>query len=335
MMDVGILATGMYVPETFMTAQEMAALTNINQEIIEEKLGIRQKPVPGRDDHTCYMGIQAAKKAISKAGLNPEQIDVVIYIGEEYKEYPVWTAAIKLQEEIGAVNAWAFDCALRCSTTIMGLKLAKSLMAGDPSINTICLAGGYRNGDLISYQNPRTRFMYNLAAGGGAIILQRDLGKNRLLSTAIKTDGAFSEDVIVPAGGTKCPASAETLKEQLHYLDVPDPAGMKQRLEKKSMENFLYVIRKALSDSGYSEKDIDYLAVLHMKRSAHEHLLQELGLADSQSIYLEEYGHIGQFDQILSLELALEENKVKEGDVVVMVSAGIGYAWSASVIKWG
>ena len=335
MTDIGILSTGMYVPETFMTAEEMAGLTNISQEIIEEKLGIKQKPIPGEDDHTCYMGIQAAKKAISKAGLAPEKIDVVIYIGEEHKEYPVWTAAIKLQEEIGAVNAWAFDCSLRCSTTIMALKLAKSLMADDPSINTICLAGGYRNGDLISYSNPRTRFMYNLAAGGGAIILQRELGKNRLLSTTIKTDGAFSEDVIVPAGGTKCPASAETLKEQLHYLDVPDPAGMKQRLEKKSMENFLYVIRKALSDSGYTEEDIDYLAVLHMKRSAHEHLLKELGLNHPQSIYLEEYGHIGQFDQILSIELALEENRIKEGDVVVMVSAGIGYAWSASVIKWG
>ena len=79
----------------------------------------------------------------------------------------------KMQEELGAVNAWAFDVQLRCGTTIMALKLAKSLMASDDSIQTILLAGGYRNVDFIDYSNPRTRFMYNLAAGGGAILLQK------------------------------------------------------------------------------------------------------------------------------------------------------------------
>jgi 3-oxoacyl-[acyl-carrier-protein] synthase-3 len=72
-----------------------------------------------------------------------------------------------------------------------------------------------------------------------------------------------------------------------------------------------------------------------MKKSAHEYVLRELGLSDSQSIYLQDYGHIGQIDQILSLELAVNEGKVKDGDLVVLVSAGIGYAWGATTIKWG
>jgi 3-oxoacyl-[acyl-carrier-protein] synthase-3 len=84
-----------------------------------------------------------------------------------------------------------------------------------------------------------------------------------------------------------------------------------------------------------NEEEISLIATSHMKKSAHEYVLKELGLSHQQSIYLEDYGHIGQIDQILSLELAVKEGKVKEGDIVVLVSAGIGYAWGASTIKWG
>jgi 3-oxoacyl-[acyl-carrier-protein] synthase-3 len=84
-----------------------------------------------------------------------------------------------------------------------------------------------------------------------------------------------------------------------------------------------------------TREDIDYLDILHIKRSGHLGMLQDLGLTEDQTIYLENYGHIGQIDQILSLELALKEGKVKDGDVVCMIAAGIGYVWSANIIKWG
>jgi 3-oxoacyl-[acyl-carrier-protein] synthase-3 len=334
-MTIGILSTGIYIPENYMTGREIAEKAGIPINVVEEKMGIKKKPVPGVDDHTCEMGIKAARKAIEKAGINPAEINLVIYIGEEHKEYPLWTAGIKLQEAVGAVNAWAFDVALRCGTTMMALKLAKSMMLADSSIQTVLLAGGYRNVDFIDYENPRTRFMFNLAAGGGAILLKKDHNKNLLLETEMITDGSFSEDVVVVAGGTKLPISKEVLDARLNYLDVIDPEGMKLRLEQKSMENFLKVIKDSVQKSGYSVSDIDYLGILHMKRSAHEYVLTELGLSLDQSIYLEDYGHIGQIDQILSLELALDQGKIKNGDLVVLVSAGIGYAWGATTIRWG
>jgi 3-oxoacyl-[acyl-carrier-protein] synthase-3 len=332
---IGIRSTAVYIPEHFMTSEELSGVSGIPQHIIETKLGIMKKPIPGENDHSCEMGIKAAKDAIQKANMNPLDIDLVIYIGEEYKEYPVWTAALKLQEEIGAHKAWGFDVALRCSTTIMAMKVAKTMMLGDDSIRTVLLAGGYRNVDLIDYTNPRTRFMYNLAAGGGAMILQKGYEQNQVLETCVITDGSFSEDVIVTAGGTKNPITNEALTQRMNYLDVPDPEAMKERLEQKSMDNFIKVIRESLNMSGYTEKDIDYLGILHMKKSAHDYVLKQLGLQPEQSIYLQDYGHVGQIDQIISLELGVEKQKIKPGDLVVLVSAGIGYAWSATTIKWG
>ncbi|MEH7224924.1 3-oxoacyl-ACP synthase [Bacillus sp. JJ1566] len=335
MQSVGILSTGIYIPNEFLTSEDISMKSGIPKEIVETKLGILRKPIPGPDDHTCEMGIKAAREAIKKAKIDPMEIDLIIYIGEEHKEYPLWTAAIKMQQELGAMNAWGFDVAMRCGTTIMAIKVAKDLMKSDDSIKTVLLAGGYRNVDFIDYENPRTRFMYNLGAGGGAILLQKDSTKNHVLESHIMTDGAFSEDVVVVAGGTKNPMTKEALEQKLNMLDVLDPEGMKQRLEEKSMDNFLQVIRKAVKKSGYTEAEIDYLGILHMKKSAHDYVLSELGLTQEQSIYLNEYGHIGQMDQILSMELAEKNGKIKEGDLVVLVSAGIGYAWGATAIKWG
>ncbi|MER2262957.1 MAG: 3-oxoacyl-ACP synthase [Psychrobacillus sp.] len=334
-MTIGIVSTGIYIPTDIMTAEEISLRSKLPIEVVKNKMGISKKPIPGKDDHTVAMGIWAAEKALQKGGVDPKSIDLIIYIGEEHKEYPLWTAAIKMQEELGAFHAWGFDVALRCGTTIMAMKVAKSMMLADSSIQTVLLAGGYRNSDFIDYTNERTRFMFNLGAGGAAMILKRDYEKNTVLESDIITDGSFSEDVLVPVGGTKQPLSPEHLENGLYRLDVMDPEGMKARLEQKSMDNFIKVIRNALLKSGYSEKDIDYLAILHMKKSAHDYVLEELGLTTEQSIYLSDYGHVGQMDQIISLELAEKSGRIKSGDIVVLVSAGIGYAWGAIVIKWG
>ncbi|ASS75309.1 hypothetical protein CIG75_10115 [Tumebacillus algifaecis] len=333
--SIGIVSIGTYLPKTYETSEEIAKKSGIPQEIIESKLGFSQKPIPGPDDHTCQMGIWAAEQALEKGGVDRLTIDLVIYIGEEHKEYPLWTAGIKLQEAIGAVNAFAFDMQQRCGTMVMALKVAKDMMIADPEINTVLLAGGYRNSDFIDYSNPRTRFMYNLGAGGAAVILKKGHPHNLVLGSHIITDGSFSEDVAVVAGGTKHPITAEAIEQRLNYLDVMDPVGMKARLEQKSMDNFLKVIHRSLAKSGYTAQDLDYLAILHMKRSAHRYVLAELGLAEEQSYYLSEYGHIGQCDQILSLELGLASGRLKPGDVTVLVSAGIGYAWDACTVRWG
>lgn len=332
---IGITGLGMYLPEGRMTGAQIAEKANIPTVVVETKMGIIEKVVAGPNDHPVEMSVKAAKEAISEAQVDAKDIDVVVYIGEEHKEYPLWTAAIKIQEEIGAVNAWAFDVQLRCGTAIMAMKVAKSLMLADDSVKTVLLAGGYRNHDFIDYENERTRFMFNLGAGAGAMVLQKNAGGHEVLEASLITDGSFSEDVVVPVGGTKEPLTVDHIQEGRYILDVLDPEGMKLRLEQKSLSNFLKVIHQSLQKSGYSENNLHYVAMLHMKKSAHDYVLKELGLSEENSIYLSHYGHIGQIDQILSLCLARKEGKLQEGQIVSLVSAGIGYAWGAITVKWG
>lgn len=332
-MTVGLLATGTYVPSPRMSSAEMAEATGIPEKVIREKFGLHSKPMPGPDDHPCAMGAWAAQAALTKAGVDPNEIDVIISISEEYKEHPLMVSGIKIQQLIGARKAWAVDVALRCGTTLAAMKLAQGLMASDPSIRTVLLAGGYRNGDLIDYRNPNVSFMYTLAAAGGAMLLRRDMDRNLILGASVISDGDFADDVRVHAGGTVAPVQAEHLGTGAMMLDVTDVDAMKGRLAERSHPNFMRVIREAAARSDFAA--IDYLGLLHMKRSAHKAVLDEVGLTEDNAFYLEDYGHMGQLDPIFCLELGEASGRLREGHRVVLASAGVSYAWAGVGVQWG
>lgn len=332
--NVGIMGLGIYIPDNYIYPDEIAKRTNIPQWVIEEKFGILKKPIPSSKDTTSYMGIEAAKDAISEAGISPKDIDLVIWNGAQHKDYPCWLASLKVAYEIGATNAWGFDMEAMCGSMMVGMETAKSLMLGNKNLNTVLLVSGYRNNDLINYSIPETSFMFDLGAGGAAVILRKNLNKNLILESSFKGDGSFSEQCLIEVGGTKkWPMEPEDANK--YYFTVKDPEKFKNNLNEKTMPNFYAVIRDSLKKSGYTEKDISYLAILHFKRSAHKAVLAELGLNENQTTYLENYGHLGQNDQILSMKLALKEGKIKSGDIIVLVGAGLGFVWAATTVKWG
>ncbi len=334
---IGVLSTAVYVPEGRITAEEIAAQTGgvWSAEDVRDKLGIERKAVPGPDDGAQEMGVRAAQMCIDKAGIDPMEVDAVLCVGDELREYPMTTSGIYIQERVGARRAWAMDVMQKCSSFAAGLRVARGLLRGEHSTRTVLIAGGYRNGDLVDYRNPRVSFMYNLAPGGGAALLRKGHCENELVGIALASDGALARHVVARHGGTESPFTPETAARDQRCLDVVDQEGMRRLLGERSHGNFLRVVREAVAEAGATDADIAYLAVLHMKRSAHEGLLQDLGMRAEQSIYLSDYGHIGQFDQLLSLELALDRGLVRPGDLVVGVGAGIGYSWGAFAIRWG
>ncbi|MDA3932368.1 MAG: 3-oxoacyl-ACP synthase [Tenericutes bacterium] len=335
--NVGIVGTGIYIPDHRMTAKEISEQTNgiWAESAVVEKLGINKKSIPGEDDGTQEMGVKAALNALENTGMNPLDIDVIIGIGEEWKEYPLTTSSLYIQDKIGATNAWGIDVANRCCTTVSAMKMAKDMLIADEDVNVIMVAGGYRNGDFVDFTDKTMSMMYNLGAGGGAIILKKNHNENLLLGSHVIADGSLARTAGVEIGGTVNPITHENLEEAKKSLRLMDPVKMKNRLNEVSMPNWFECIDKALDKSNMERKDIDFLAILHIKRSGHEYMLNELGLKEEQTIYLEDYGHIGQVDQILSLHKALEEKKVKDGSVVCMIAAGIGYTWAANIIRWG
>lgn len=332
---VGIAGMGTYLPEKIMKASELSELTGIPEWVIAEKFGVKQKYIPGEVDSTSYMGIKAAENAIKNADIDPMDIDLVIWNGAQHKDYPCWLAGLKVAEVLGAKRAWSFDMEAMCGSMMAGLDLAKSIMLTREDVKTVLLVSGYRNVDLINPANPATTFMADIGAGGAAVVLKKGLKKNLVLSSSFRGDGSFSEDCVVGVGGSKkWPMEAKDTES--FWFDIKaDADDFKKRLGEKTMPNFYGVIRDSLSMSGYTQENIDYLAILHFKKSAHLAVLEELGLEESQTTYLDDFGHIGQNDQILSMELGLKNGKIKPGSLIVMVGAGLGFVWAATTVRWG
>jgi len=340
--SAGIVSTGMYLPKSFLTAAEIAEQSRMPESVVREKLGINKKYVAGPDDHPSQMAVWAAQDCLAKCDINPKEIDVVLCTTEEWKEYLLWTAGIHLAHEIGATNAWAMDIHMRCCTTIAALQTAKALMMSNPEINTVLIAGGYRIGDLINFKTPRTSFMFNIGAGAGAILLQKNWSANHVLGSHLLSDGSMSKHVIVPASGTVHHPTDEAVANGKFYFDLVEPEAMKNRLDEVSMNNWLRCIDDALRKSGtrangklLSRQDIDFLNLILIKPSTHRDMLQRLGLTEEQSVYLSDYGHIGEQDSIISIIEGERQGKLKAGDLMVMVAAGIGYVWGAACIRWG
>lgn len=335
--NVGIVGVGVYIPENRMTAKEISQATNENwsEEAVREKLGIKEKPIPGPEDGTQEMGVKAGLEALNNTTIDPLDIDLILSIGEEWKEYPLTTSGIYIQEKIGAKNAWAIDVQQRCCSTVAAMKMAKDIMLSDDDIRTVMIVGGYRNGDFVDYTDPNMSMMYNLSAGGGAIILRKNYNKNLLLGTHIISDGSMARDAGVKIGGTINPITEDNIDKAYKSLTLMNPKHMKDKLNEVSMRNWFHCIDKAFEKSNVSKDELGYLAVLHFKKSMHKYMLKELGITEDKSTYLNNYGHMGQIDQILSLHLGLEAGKIKKGTIISMISAGIGYAWAANVVRWG
>lgn len=334
MNHVGVMGIGTYIPETRMDASEIALKSGIPEDIIREKFGVESKPIPGPDDTTSYMGIEAAKKAIENAGISSKEIDIVIWNGAQHKDYLNWLAGLHVAEQIGAVNAWSFDMEAMCGSMMAGIEVARSLMIANDNYRTVLLVSGYRNGDMIDYSISETSFMFDIGAGGAAMVLRKNLGRNEVLSSSFRGDGSFSLDCVVKVGGSRSwPVRSEDV-DKFHF-HIDDIAGFKKKLGERTLPNFFTVIRDSLAKASLTQDDIDYLAILHFKRSTHDIILSTLNLKENQTTYLKEYGHIGQNDQIISIQEGLEGGKIKDGSIIVMVGAGIGFVWAAAVLRWG
>ncbi len=332
---VGIVDVNAYSPARFQSAEEIATLAGIPANVIREKFGLEGKHIAASDEHASDLAAKAAAPILAKHG--DRCVDALVYMGSPYRDFPVWSAAPKVQQLLGpaAAGSLAFDVQGVSAGAPIALQVAKGLILGDGHIDQVLLAGGSREHDLIDYANERSRFMFNFGAGGAAALLRRDHPENHVLETAGVTDGAFADDVMVPAGGSLEPASDRTVRERRHALDVRDPAQMKARLDPVSADRFVAVATQAVERSGYHVKDIRLLCPIHTKRSIFMAVRERLGVPVGRCMYLSDHGHMSAIDPLVGLHRARERGLLRDGDLVVLLAAGTGYSWVATAVRWG
>jgi 3-oxoacyl-[acyl-carrier-protein] synthase-3 len=318
-----------------MPAAEIAEASGIPEHVLVEKFGLRGKHIAAPDEHVSDLAVAAGERLLAEQGLDPAQVDVVLYYGSTWKDYAVWQAAPWIAHRLGCARAYAIEYDQVSMGTPVALRAARALLVAEPEWQTVLLLAASRESYLLDYANGRSRFMLNFGDGAVAGLLVADAERNLLLASHAITDGSFALQVKVPAGGSVEPASAETVAGRRHFLDVADPGAMKNGLDDVSLANFVAAARGALARSGLDLEDVSYVCGIHMKRSMHDAIAAALGVDAARVSYLEDTGHMSGVDPLLGLDRALRAAEIADGDVVLLLAAGTGYTWAATPLRWG
>ena len=334
MSRVGIVGTASYLPARWMTAAEVAKASGIPERVVVDKFGLRGKHIAAVDEHVSDLAVAAAERVLADHDVDPESIDAVVYFGSTWKDYAVWQAAPWIAHRVGCSNAFAIEFDHVSYGTPVALRLCRNYLVAEPELRRILAVAASRESYLLDYGNERSRFMFNFGDGAAAVLLERDHGANEVLGSHAITDGSLSLQVKVPSGGSVAPAWSVD-GDGRYRLDVDDPAAMKERLDATSLENFAVVAEGALARSGLTLADVSLLCGIHMKRSMHDAVLARLGVDPARTPYLDDTGHMSGVDPLLALDRAARAGQLADGDVVLMLAAGTGYTWAATVLRWG
>jgi 3-oxoacyl-[acyl-carrier-protein] synthase III len=326
---ISLAAVASYLPKRWMTAAEISAATDIPESVVVEKFGLRGKHIAAPDEHVSDMAVTVGERLLEDTGFDSADVDVVLYFGSMWKDYPVWQAGPAIAHRLGCGNAYAVEYANVSYGAPAALRVGRDMLVAEPELRAVLAVGASRESYLLDYANERARFMINFGDGAAAALLVKDGGANEVLGSYGVTDGSLSRHVKVSSGGSVDPHGSH------RSLDVVDQAAMKERLDEVSLPNFVRAAEGALARSGAGLEDLSFLCGIHMKRSMHDALVAALGLDPERAAYLDDAGHMSGVDPLLALDRAGAAGQLSDGDLVLLLAAGTGYTWAASIVRWG
>ncbi len=332
---VGLVATAMHVPARWAPAAELAAVSGIPEPVLIQKFGVRGKYLATPEEHVSDLAAAAGRAVLQETGLDPAEVDAVVYFGSTYKDYPVWQASPWVAHQLGCTRAFALELDYVSCGTPVALRIVRDMLAAEDSLRTVLMVAASCESRLVDYANPRTRFMVPFGDGAVAGLLIRGEHTGQVLGAHMITDGSMSRQVRVPAGGSVEPASRATVMADRHRLDVADPTVLGARLDKVSLANFVTVAQQACKRSGLALGDVDYLCCVHLKPSMHHALLAAIGVPNERTAYLDEHGHMSGVDCLLAYDRARRSGDIADGDLVLLLAAGTGYTWAAILVRAG
>ena len=336
---VSIVSTGRYAPDTVIYTKDVIESEKIPMKTVEE-LAIDKVHV-AIDEEASDMAIKASNRAINKAGIDPSQIDVVVY-SNTMPDYLRWSDAARIAHEIGAVNAYAFRIEQFCCGGMAGLDFAYSKLKADPDTKTVLVVCSDKfSKPLINRWTSASANYYG--DGASACIVQRSEKGFEIKGTHAKTDGSFNHLWKMPVGGLKVPATADHIRDNLFNSNSRASAAEYLNDESKRDELFTMlgknnklIMTELLDRLKVDQKDLSHMVLYNIGRDIMTKIIDIIGMDyDQTSMDLaKDYGHMGPTDIVFNLDVMLEENRFNNGDKIILFSAGAGFSWSSALLEY-
>lgn len=325
--SVIILGTGAYLPEKVVTNDDMAKLVDTSDEWIRTRTGICERHFASAHETTSYMAAEAAKKAIGAAGIDREEIDLVV-VATMTPDMPFPSTACLVQDKVGLGSVTAFDVQAACSGYVYALNIASSMLRAG-SYNKALVIGAEKTSPILDFEDRTTCVLFGDGASAAVLGTSEtpDIG---ILGSLGGADGSNPKLLYQPAGGTAIPATPESIDARQHFLKMNGKEIFK--LAVRVMEQAsLDVLKKY----GYGTNELNLVIPHQANMRIIESLAKRMAIPMGRfHNNLEHYGNTSAASVGIALDDAIRTGRIQSGDLVLLVAFGAGLTWGASLLKW-
>lgn len=322
---VGIVGVGSYLPKNVLTNADLEKMVDTSDEWITTRTGIKERRIADKDIAASDMAKEASEEALKSAGLKAADIDLII-VATITPDMPLPSTACLLQGKLGAAKAVAFDIVAACAGFIYAIATAEAYIKSGLYKNAL-VVGTEKMSAFTDWKDRNTCILFG--DGAGAVVLT-PVKRGGILSVYLGSDGSQADLLKIPAGGSKSPASKETVEQRLHYIKMSG-----SELFKHAVRIMADAGNQAASILHFGCDDIDWV-IPHQANIRILNAVANRMKLESKKIYLniERYGNMSSASTAVALVEAVKEGKIKKGNVVVLDAFGAGLVWGAMVIKW-
>lgn len=322
-----ISALGCYVPPRVLTNQDFEQIVDTTNEWILERTGIRERHIADPDVATSDLAAEAARRVLASAGLSPSDIDAIIVCTVTPDMLFPATACL-VQHKIGAKHVWGFDLIAACCSFLYGMNTAADLVRAGTH-NRVMVIGADTMSRIIDYQDRATCVLFG--DGAGAMIVEAtDDPSEGLIRYFHEIDGSGGEALKMPAGGSKMPASHQTVDERLHYVKQDG-----QQVFRFAVKRMYEVAQEVLHRAGLTAADVKVLIPHQANQRIIAATAERLGLREDQVVInISKYGNTTGATIPLATMDAINDGRLKKGDLVLFAAVGAGFTTGASLWRW-
>lgn len=324
--ETKIAGMGSYIPEKVLTNAELEKMVDTSDEWISTRTGIKERRIAAKEEAASDLAYHASKKALHSAGIKPKDLDMIIVATITPDMLFPATACI-LQQRLGVGGIPAFDLEAACSGFLYGISVASQFIATGAYDNILVVAAEALS-KIIDWQDRNTCVIF--ADGAGAAVLQSSNDSSRIISIYLGADGGGSDLVGVPAGGSRMPASLDTVKNGQHYMKMKG-----NELFKRAVRIMVEAASISLEKGGLTYGDVDFFIPHQANIRIIKAVAKRMNLnMDKVYINLNKCGNMSAASIAVALDQMVREGKVKKGDTVLLTSFGGGLTWGSIALEW-
>lgn len=321
-----IVGVGAYAPQRVLTNAELEKMVETSDEWIVQRTGIRERRIAAENEATSDLALRAAQQAMERAGVEPGEIDFIV-VGTTAGDMAFPTTANLVQHRLGCRNAGSMDLYAACAGSVYSLSVgAQYVQTG--KYRTVLCVGAECLSRITDYTDRGTCIL--LADAAGAAVLRTAEDESGIIDTDLYSDGRYWELLYQPGGGTRNPATHETVEKRMHYAKMKG-----NEVFKVAVRLFVDCAERILERNGLTADDVSLFIPHQANLRIIEAAAKRVNLPmDRVFVNVDRYGNTGAASVYVALEEAVAAGRLKRGDLVLIVAFGGGFAWGAALMRW-